>query len=573
MAKRIKAAAYLRRSTKDQEASIDDQRTAVEQYAKKHGYRIVREYVDDGISGDDTEKRKAFLEMRDDADTGEFQVVICWDQDRFGRFDSLEAGHWCYPFRQAGVSVVTVNDGPIDWEDFTGRMMYSMKQEAKHQFLRDLSRNVLRGQSEAAKAGSWIGTPPYAYKITGERKQKRLAIEDHAKAKVVQRIFREYIDDRRSMSAIARGLTADGIPTPGGLKHWRFDSVKVILENHAYTGTFVYNKFSSAKYHTYRNGEITKGAARGRNDAAHWIVIPDNHEAIVDQATFDAAQEILAKGKHGRSPYSEDDNPYLLTGLLRCGLCGSVLHGFNNGKFRYYECSKRKHELRLGVSDGCKGSNVREDEVIRELVRYVESRILGPDEVMDGLWEMARRGKLKERDLPESFKRLKRMLVGKDKPKKPSTKQIQRRINTIDGKIAKAKENLVLLDAEFIPRAQDKIHELQEQREELQRELNQQPTEQGINELVLKVLSRLYRLSASEGDDSEQLKVVLKELDHIRIHTSIRGKGNGRRHKFKRGEVHFFAVAPVTGKSNPHIRHGKAVGCRYIMGACYLLQC
>lgn len=43
-----------------QEHSLAEQRTAVTAHAAKHGYRIVREYKDEGISGDRTEKRLAF---------------------------------------------------------------------------------------------------------------------------------------------------------------------------------------------------------------------------------------------------------------------------------------------------------------------------------------------------------------------------------------------------------------------------------------------------------------------------------------------------------------------------------
>src|SRR5262245_11726128 len=120
----IPAVAYLRRSTDKQEASIPDQRAAVTRYAAEHGYRIIAEYIDDGISGDATDKRLDFQRMRIDTSSGKFQAVLCWDQDRFGRFDSLEAGYWIHPYRKAKVRLVTVNDGPIDWEDFTGRIMF-----------------------------------------------------------------------------------------------------------------------------------------------------------------------------------------------------------------------------------------------------------------------------------------------------------------------------------------------------------------------------------------------------------------------------------------------------------------
>jgi len=65
--------------------------------------------VHDGISGDATEKRLDFQRMIADASgRRDFEAILCWDQDRFGRFDSVEAGFWIHPLRKAGVKLVTV---------------------------------------------------------------------------------------------------------------------------------------------------------------------------------------------------------------------------------------------------------------------------------------------------------------------------------------------------------------------------------------------------------------------------------------------------------------------------------
>ena len=56
-----RAVLYLRRSSSKQETSIEDQRSSLVDYAERQGYGIVGEYVDDGISGDATEKRTEFL--------------------------------------------------------------------------------------------------------------------------------------------------------------------------------------------------------------------------------------------------------------------------------------------------------------------------------------------------------------------------------------------------------------------------------------------------------------------------------------------------------------------------------
>ena len=112
----IRAVLYLRRSTDRQEKSLEDQERELRAYAKKHGYTIVAVYVDDAISGDKTEQRTEFLRMREEASSGEFELILCWDQDRFGRFDLLDAGYWITPLRQAGVRLETIaRPDPVDW--------------------------------------------------------------------------------------------------------------------------------------------------------------------------------------------------------------------------------------------------------------------------------------------------------------------------------------------------------------------------------------------------------------------------------------------------------------------------
>jgi DNA invertase Pin-like site-specific DNA recombinase len=122
------AVLYLRMSSDDQEQSIPSQRVELTKYAAKKGYTVVGEYLDEAISGDSTEKRSGFLAMRESAGSGQFAVILCWDQDRFGRFDPLDAGYWIYPFRRGGVRLETIAQGKIDWEDLTGQLIYSVNQ-------------------------------------------------------------------------------------------------------------------------------------------------------------------------------------------------------------------------------------------------------------------------------------------------------------------------------------------------------------------------------------------------------------------------------------------------------------
>ncbi len=115
-------------SSDEQTESIPSQRAELTRYAATKGYKIVREFCDYGISGDDTERRAGFLEMRDSASSGDFDLILCWDQDRLGRWDLLDGGHYIRPFRLAGVRLETIAQGEVDWEGLTGQLVYSANQ-------------------------------------------------------------------------------------------------------------------------------------------------------------------------------------------------------------------------------------------------------------------------------------------------------------------------------------------------------------------------------------------------------------------------------------------------------------
>jgi DNA invertase Pin-like site-specific DNA recombinase len=575
----IPAVGYTRRSTDKQEASLQDQKKAVQRYADEHGYTIVRWYTDDGVSGDDTERRHDFRQMIADArERGDFKTILCWDQDRFGRFDPLEAGYWIKPLRDARVGLETVAQGQIEWNDFTGRLAYIVQQEAKHAYLKDLSRNVTRGQLEAANNGSWIGSPPYAYRIEGGKKNKRLILDDPSKVRIVQRIFREFVEDRRALHNIADRLNAEGLLSPGGReKGWRFDTVKVILENPAYTGDYAGARWSYGKYHRIKSGKVEKSTGRTRNAEDQWIIRRDHHEPIIDRSTFERAKTIIAKGKTGRSPHTPETNPYVLSCLMRCGRCGCQMHGKTKQGNRYYQCGNRHYN----GNDACAGTTVREDVILRSLADHLENW-LGIDG--DAFGTAAFYGALKPDDLPEAFAEVRKLVTPRTMPHQ-DRRRLEKQAGELTAKLAKARENLVLLDPANIPAAQDRIRRLDEERAAVEQELKRSkpPAERDVNAVVLEVLSNLYALGyccrvlakrqyvdeegnrgVDNGDGTvtvgslesatpRAVKRLLNRVSHIVCHTTIQGWGNGIRHAFDRGEIIFDGVGTVTGNSNPHL--------------------
>ncbi len=79
------------------------------------------------------------------------------------------------------------------------------------------------------------------------------------------------------------------------------------------------------KYHGLSNGTVVD-AHQGDNHTDDWIVIPNNHLAIIDQQTFDAVQQRLSERKQRTTPH-KNGGKFLLTGLLHCGKCGGRMFG------------------------------------------------------------------------------------------------------------------------------------------------------------------------------------------------------------------------------------------------------
>jgi hypothetical protein len=103
----VPAVFYVRMSSDKQDASPEQQRAELIKLAARDCFHVVGEYRDDAISGDRTDKRDAFQQMIRDAAAGKFKAILCWDQDRFGRFDSLYCGRFVWGEQKSGRTATT----------------------------------------------------------------------------------------------------------------------------------------------------------------------------------------------------------------------------------------------------------------------------------------------------------------------------------------------------------------------------------------------------------------------------------------------------------------------------------
>jgi site-specific DNA recombinase len=144
-------------------------------------------------------------------------------------------------------------------------------------------------------------------------------VVNEAEAAVARQTFAWQIEDQLSVAAIARRLTAQGVPTHRGGAAWSPATVHKIVTNRLYTGEHHYNRTENAPAEpAVLSRRPTKDRRRRLRPAGEWIRIP--WPAILDEATF-AMAELQLQLNRERSP-RKMRYPYLLSGLLVCAYCG-----------------------------------------------------------------------------------------------------------------------------------------------------------------------------------------------------------------------------------------------------------
>jgi DNA invertase Pin-like site-specific DNA recombinase len=512
------AAMYLRMSSAKQDTSIPDQRKAVKEYAKKNGFKLVAEYADHAISGDDTERRIEFQRMIADAVSGKFKFILCWDASRFGRFDLIEGGYWIRPLRDAGITLVTLDRGEISWNDFASRIIWSVETEGRHAYLRDLARNVMRGKLAAAQQGIWTGKPPFGYRLV----DKRLAVHDE-EASIVRQIFADYLAGT-GLFSLANDLQIRGVRTSkGGI--WGRTSLARLLRNTAYIGIYRWNHRSTAKYIQVTGGVCSEVTSKGRtiyHSEEDWVTIEDAHPPLVERDVFDAVQRELKVRQRCTTPGAS--KRFLLTGLLVCGHCGAPMHGRENkrsGVIRY-TCGAY---LR-GVHDHA--NTVGQDEVLAAIIEQVNQRYC----TARGIAALRKRAE-KARARLESH---------------DDQADVARKIDAIDAKLAKAKRRLVEVDSDLVGVVQDHIRELQQSREHLESQLPTKPIKPtdidvGIDEVVQsyrKIVETLMRRNPAD------VKRWLRKIVHFATVTAVKRQAGSRSfHDFDSCDVNLHPASAV----------------------------
>jgi site-specific DNA recombinase len=228
-----RVAAYIRVSgagqVSDDAFGPDIQRNAINAFAVSQDWEIVETYEDLAVTGRVLE-RPALQRMIQDAEAGEFSVVLVHRIDRMSRSlkDLLKLVEDI--LEPVDIALKSVTESFVDTSSPEGKAMFQMLGSFAELDKNQLIRKLKSGRLEKHQRGGYsVGATATGY----ESVAGKLVVVDEW-AEIVQRIFRMALRGD-GISCIARILNEEGVTTKNA-KHFYPRTVKLILTNRTYTG-------------------------------------------------------------------------------------------------------------------------------------------------------------------------------------------------------------------------------------------------------------------------------------------------------------------------------------------------
>ncbi|WP_284777330.1 recombinase family protein [Agrobacterium sp. lyk4-40-TYG-31] len=384
-----RVALYARYSSDNQrEASIEDQLRICREQAKREQWKIVGTYKDAGISGASMILRPGIQSLLQDAQAGQFDIVMAEALDRISR-DQADVATFYKHLKFAGVPIVTLSEGEIS------ELHVGLKGTMNALFLKDLAAKTHRGIRGRVEDGKSGGGLCFGYNVVKQLDARGDPVRgdreiNEAEANVVRRIFREFAAGVGPRT-IARTLNEEGVPGPAG-KLWSDTTIRGhvkrgtgLVNNELYIGRLIWNRLR------YIKDPSTGKRVSRLNPESEWIIKDVPELRIVDDKLWHSVRvrqgEIAEKfanvteavrKHHKKNRLNGTRRPKsLLSGLVFCGCCGGPysLRGADR-----FACSTH-------ISKGaCSNSRtIPREELEARVLSGLEDRMMAPEIVEEAM--------------------------------------------------------------------------------------------------------------------------------------------------------------------------------------------
>ena len=371
----MRAAIYSRKSRfTGRGDSIENQIQLCKDYAAKI-FGISEDdfiiYEDEGFSGGNI-NRPQLQQLLRDAMNKRFDILICYRLDRISRNVS-DFSQLIKDLDKYGISFVSIRE-QFDTTTPMGRAMMYISSDFAQLERETIAERIRDNMVQLAKTGRWLGgVAPTGYRSVqindDEQREKKLYMleEIPEEIEMVRIIYSKYIE-LQSLTAVEYFLLENNIRTKNGLDFKRY-TIRFILSNPVYAiaDNNTYDYLINRGYDIYSPSEQFSGIYglmaynKTKQDMGYverpraideWVIAVGRHEGIIPGEIWVQVQNLLERNK-AKSYRKEKNNQALLSGLLKCGKCGSYMRpkvtnrtNSNNEQVFYYMCEMKEKSKR-----------------------------------------------------------------------------------------------------------------------------------------------------------------------------------------------------------------------------------
>ena len=339
--KLIRVVFYIRVSTEEQKLhgySLEAQKMKLYEYSEAHGYKVVKIYADEGISGrKEIKKRPQLQQLLKDAENDLFDLILFIKLDRY--FRSVAEYHECQKILDKNNVKWTATEEKYDLTTANGRAFVNMKLTiAELEADTTSERIVLTNEYKVKEGYALSGSVPFGWCLSKQNGHSRVIIDKQAEP--IVRDALEHLEISQSV----------------------FNTINHIYDKYELPFTYkvLRNTLSTSfLYGMYRDN--------------------DNYcEAYITKEKYDELQAIINKGI---KEYKKN-RIYLFSSLVTCGNCGTRMCGHytnpnKNDKtieFYNYKCNSRFN--RITCKQRCYISEAKlEEYMLDNISKEIENHI------------------------------------------------------------------------------------------------------------------------------------------------------------------------------------------------------
>ena len=496
---------YARVSSESDEQlnSLDNQIAYYEDLIRRNrAWTYVPGYVDEGLSGISTKKRKHFNEMIADAKEGAFDLIITKEISRFAR-NTLDSLQYTRELLGWGVGVFFQNDN-INTLDEDAELRLTIMSSIAQDELRKLSSRVKFGHQQAIKSNVVLGNS----RIFGYKKDEKRLVIDESQAPMVRDLFRLYATGEYSMKQLETLFYEQGYRNYNGNKI-AHTTMSGIISNPKYKGYYVGNKVRIVDMFTKKQKFLPP---------EEWVMFKDETgeivPAIVSEELWDKANEVLTRRSEDvKNRQGICNHANLLTGKLYCAHCGAAYYrreskskdGTVNSK---WVCSGKINN----GADSCPSFPIYEDE-IKPILFEVFSETRVDVEALLASYEEMFRSMEADDETAGQMEEQKRVIALADQKKNKlvttgaiTTANFKSMTASCDREAEEAQKTLTELEEQLFTKEGYRKH-IGEVRARLDAAVRDASTGMITNEFVAQYIDKI--IVTSEGNDTAKLEIKI----------------------------------------------------------------